>query len=80
MWTTTRSGSLEELYERKSFRPSSYDYTSSLTIDYTLSHLDAVRCLAFDRSERNEDVCMATGSDDCTVKLWRVPLQSISAM
>lgn len=32
------------------------------------SHLDAVRAVAFHPSE----LCLATGGDDSTVKIWRV--------
>ena len=39
------------------------------------SHLDAVRCLAFDRTE----MTLASGSDDCTVKVWRMsPVQVVA--
>lgn len=44
------------------------------------AHLDSVRCLAFDRVERPTDVVVASGSDDCSIKLWRMaPLSLASA-
>lgn len=38
------------------------------------SHLDAARCIAFDRY----GLSIVSGSDDCTVKLWRLNPTSIS--
>ena len=33
-----------------------------------ISHLDAVRAIAFDR----QDFALVSGSDDCTIKYWRL--------
>lgn len=38
------------------------------------SHLDAVRALAFHPTE----LCLATGGDDCTVKIWRMDVASLA--
>lgn len=46
---------------------------------FSSSHLDSTRCVAFDRADRPTDVSLATGSDDCTVKFWRMSPQSVSA-
>lgn len=37
-------------------------------------HLDAARCIAFDRY----GLAIVSGSDDCTVKLWRLNPASIA--
>ena len=39
------------------------------------SHLDAVRALAFHPSE----LCLATGGDDCTVKIWRMDVAGLAS-
>ncbi|KAF4604036.1 hypothetical protein EYR40_001219 [Pleurotus pulmonarius] len=39
------------------------------------NHLDAVRALAFHPTE----LCLATGGDDCTVKIWRMDVASLAA-
>ncbi|KAH8928180.1 WD40 repeat-like protein [Atractiella rhizophila] len=39
------------------------------------SHLDSVRCIAFDW----QDLSIASGGDDCTVKFWRLSSQSLGA-
>lgn len=40
-----------------------------------VSHLDAVRALAFHPTE----LCLATGGDDCTVKIWRMDVASLAS-
>ncbi len=44
-------------------------------IDILSSHLDAVRALAFHPTE----LCLATGGDDCTVKIWRMEVASLAS-
>jgi len=39
------------------------------------NHLDAVRALAFHPNE----LCLATGGDDCTVKIWRMDVTSLAS-
>ncbi|KAF8919545.1 WD40-repeat-containing domain protein [Mucidula mucida] len=39
------------------------------------NHLDAVRALAFHPTE----LCLATGGDDCTVKIWRMDVASLTS-
>ena len=39
------------------------------------SHLDAVRALAF----HPHDLCIATGGDDCTVKIWRMDVTGLAS-
>lgn len=39
------------------------------------SHLDAVRAVAF----HSQEMCLATGGDDCTIKVWRLDPQSLSS-
>lgn len=39
------------------------------------SHLDAVRALAFHPTE----MCLATGGDDCTVKIWRMDVAGLAS-
>ncbi|TDL27222.1 WD40 repeat-like protein [Rickenella mellea] len=39
------------------------------------NHLDAVRALAFHPTE----MCLATGSDDCTVKIWRMDVAGLAS-
>ncbi|EIW85359.1 WD40 repeat-like protein [Coniophora puteana RWD-64-598 SS2] len=39
------------------------------------NHLDAVRALAFHPNE----LCLATGGDDCTVKIWRMDVSSLTS-
>ncbi|KAH8108463.1 WD40 repeat-like protein [Phellopilus nigrolimitatus] len=39
------------------------------------NHLDAVRALAFHPSE----MCLATGGDDCTVKIWRMDVVGLAS-
>lgn len=43
--------------------------------DLFSSHLDAVRALAFHPTE----LCLATGGDDTTVKIWRVDLAGLAS-
>ncbi|KAJ3574558.1 hypothetical protein NP233_g1691 [Leucocoprinus birnbaumii] len=38
------------------------------------NHLDAVRAVAFHPNE----LCLATGGDDCTVKIWRMEVSSLA--
>jgi striatin 1/3/4 len=40
-----------------------------------VSHLDAVRAVAFHPSE----LCLATGGDDCTVKIWRMEVSNLAS-
>lgn len=40
-----------------------------------ISHLDAVRALAFHPTE----LCLATGGDDCTVKVWRMDVAGLAS-
>jgi len=48
----------------------------SLTqLSSTLSHLDAVRAAAFHPTE----LCLATGGDDCTVKVWRTDVTGLAS-
>ncbi|KIK95854.1 hypothetical protein PAXRUDRAFT_826583 [Paxillus rubicundulus Ve08.2h10] len=39
------------------------------------NHLDGVRALAFHPTE----LCLATGGDDCTVKIWRMDVASLAS-
>ncbi|KAF5358046.1 hypothetical protein D9756_001729 [Leucocoprinus leucothites] len=39
------------------------------------NHLDAVRAVAFHPNE----LCLATGGDDCTVKIWRMEVSSLAS-
>ena len=39
------------------------------------SHLDAVRTVAFHPTE----FCLATGGDDCTVKVWRTDVTGLAS-
>ncbi|KDQ60581.1 hypothetical protein JAAARDRAFT_31547 [Jaapia argillacea MUCL 33604] len=39
------------------------------------NHLDAVRALAFHPNE----LCLATGGDDCTVKIWRMDVAGLTS-
>lgn len=39
------------------------------------SHLDAVRAIAFHPTE----LCLATGGDDCTVKIWRMDVAGLAS-
>ncbi|KAK0240494.1 WD40-repeat-containing domain protein [Armillaria nabsnona] len=39
------------------------------------NHLDAVRALAFHPTE----LCLATGGDDCTVKIWRMDVAGLAS-
>ncbi|KAG6836614.1 hypothetical protein H0H93_006035 [Arthromyces matolae] len=39
------------------------------------NHLDAVRALAFHPNE----LCLASGGDDCTIKVWRVDVASLAS-
>ncbi|KAI3610628.1 striatin-related protein [Moniliophthora roreri] len=39
------------------------------------NHLDAVRALAFHPNE----LCLATGGDDCTVKIWRMDVAGLAS-
>ncbi|EPQ58098.1 WD40 repeat-like protein [Gloeophyllum trabeum ATCC 11539] len=39
------------------------------------NHLDAVRAVAFHPSE----LCLATGGDDCTIKLWRMDVSGLTS-
>lgn len=43
--------------------------------DVPLSHLDAVRAIAFHPTE----LCLATGGDDCTVKIWRMDVAGLAS-
>lgn len=42
---------------------------------FAFSHLDAVRALAFHPTE----LCLATGGDDCTVKIWRMDVAGLAS-
>jgi striatin 1/3/4 len=46
-----------------------------MTLKSYFSHLDAVRTLAFHPSE----LCLASGGDDCTVKIWRMDVASLTS-
>jgi WD40 repeat protein len=50
-------------------------FTQCTCIDIPFSHLDAVRALAFHPNE----LCLATGGDDCTVKIWRMDVASLAS-
>jgi striatin 1/3/4 len=50
-------------------------FTLCADIDISFSHLDAVRALAFHPNE----LCLATGGDDCTVKIWRMDVASLAS-
>jgi striatin 1/3/4 len=39
------------------------------------SHLDAVRAIGFHPNE----LCLATGGDDCTVKVWRMDVTGLTS-
>lgn len=39
------------------------------------SHLDAVRAIAFHPTE----LCLVTGGDDCTVKIWRTDVAGLAS-
>lgn len=42
---------------------------------WKISHLDAVRALAFHPT----DMCIATGGDDNTVKIWRMDVAGLTS-
>jgi striatin 1/3/4 len=42
---------------------------------HAYSHLDAVRAIAFHPTE----LCLATGGDDCTVKIWRTDVAGLAS-
>lgn len=44
-------------------------------LSHILSHLDAVRAVAFHPTE----LCLATGGDDCTVKVWRTDVTGLAS-
>jgi len=46
-----------------------------MRFDGLFSHLDAVRALAFHPTE----MCLATGGDDCTVKIWRMDMVGLAS-
>lgn len=46
-----------------------------LLTDLVHSHLDAVRAVAFHPNE----LCLATGGDDNTVKVWRVDVAGLAS-
>jgi len=50
-------------------------YAKSVSLTMVPSHLDAVRALAFHPTE----LCLATGGDDCTVKIWRMDVASLAS-
>jgi striatin 1/3/4 len=43
--------------------------------DLVFSHLDAIRAIAFHPTE----LCLASGSDDCTVKIWRMDVSGLAS-
>lgn len=47
----------------------------SIMHSIAFSHLDAVRALAFHPTE----MCLATGGDDCTVKIWRMDMVGLAS-
>ena len=48
--------------------------TGAIETDMNRSHLDTVRAVAFHPTE----LCLATGGDDCTVKIWRMDVSSLA--
>jgi striatin 1/3/4 len=61
----------EENIEKVGISVSSYGKDAN-TVD---SHLDAVRAVAFHPSE----MCLATGGDDNTVKIWRMDVAGLTS-
>ncbi len=61
------------------FRPLILGHLESLSClictDPAYSHLDAVRAVAFHPNE----LCLATGGDDNTVKIWRVDVAGLAS-
>lgn len=50
-------------------------FYSFLPLSLSNSHLDAVRAIAFHPTE----LCLATGGDDCTVKIWRMDVAGLAS-
>lgn len=50
-------------------------FTFSVFTFRFVSHLDCVRAIAF----HSQEMLLASGGDDCTVKLWRIDASSLSS-